>query len=186
MLKSFVATAVLLTSTPVPLLAEDPPQGADQKQDQKKIEPLDFRKLKEFLPAKVGEIARSEAKGQKFSVGEGKISQAEGDYHADGNDATAQVVIFDYGAMPDMVAGMTSWTKMEIDNESDDEYTKTVTYGTYRGLETYNTKEKHGTLQLLVGDRFLVSVTLNGIDPAEFGKTIEAMKLADLVAVAKA
>lgn len=178
------AVACLFASMPIiPFALADEPQ-ADAK-DEKKVEPIDFRKLKEFLPESVAEIPRTEARGSKNSVGEAKISQAEGEYSKDGSESTASVSIMDYGAVPWMVAGMAAWENMEIDNESDDEYQRTVTYGKYRGYETYNTKEKSGQLQLLVAKRFLISIDLNKIEPEYFGKTVESMKLDDLAALAE-
>lgn len=178
LIATLVITAAAFSS---PLLADDAPQDQKQQQEQpKKVEPVDFRKLKEFLPAAVGGVNREDAKGSKNTFGDAKISQAEGTYSAEGNEASAQITIVDYGGIPGMAEGMAIWTKTEIDNESDDEYQKTVTYSNFKGLESYNLKEMHGTLQLIVGNRIIVNIQLKHLDPTEFAKTVEAMKLGEL------
>lgn len=179
-----VAMASLFGSVPsIPLVLADEP-ASDESQE-KKVEPIDFRELKKFLPESVADLPRTEATGSKTSMGEAKISQAEGRYSKDGSESNAGVTIIDYGAMPSLVAGMAIWESMEIDQESDDEYQRTVTYGTYRGLESYNMKEKRGQLQLLVAKRFLITIELDQIEPEYFGKTVETMKLDELAALAK-
>lgn len=181
------AITLAISAVSVPVLAEDVPQQEDAKKEEQKkaVEPIDFRKLKEHLPESVGGIQRTDAKGSKQSFGEAKVSQAEGQYQPEEGESSANITIIDYGGIPGMAEGMAAWTKIDIDNESDDEYSKTVTYGTYKGMETYNTKDKHGSLQLLVADRLIVTITLDHIEPAEFAKTVEAMKLAELESLAK-
>lgn len=187
MYRTIAALVVAVSAVAVPVFAQDAGQGAEQKQEQPKkaVEPIDFRKLKEHLPESVGGIKRSNAEGAKNSFGEAKVSQAEGDYQPEEGEAHARIEIIDYGGIPGMAEGMAYWLKVEIDNESDDEYSKTVKYGNHRGLETYNTKDKHGTLQLVVADRLIITITLDHIEPTEFAKTVEAMKLDALAELAK-
>lgn len=180
------ALAISFAAFSVPLYADDGAQSTDQKQEEtKKVEPVDFRKLKELLPESVGGVKRSEAKGEKAGFGDQKISQANGEYSADNNEASATVSIIDYGGIPGAAAGFAAWTQMDIDNESDDEYTKTVTVAGIKALETYNTKEKHGSIQFLVASRFIVNIELHSIAAEELQKTMNEMKLKDLEALAK-
>lgn len=186
MYKALAAIVFAISAVSVPVFAQDAQQNAEQKQEEpKKVDPVDFRKLKELLPEKIGEIARSNARGEKSGFGEMKISQATGEYSKDDNESSATLVIMDYGAIPAAAAGMASWESLDIDNESDDEYTKTVTVGDYKALETYNNKDKRGTIQLLVAKRFMVNLEIHNMDAALLQKTISEMKLADLAALAK-
>lgn len=186
MYKAVAAIVFAISAVSVPVFAQDAQQGTEQKQEEpKKVEPVDFRKLKALLPEKVGEIQRSNAKGEKSGFGEMKISQATGEYTKDESESSATLTIMDYGAIPGAAAGLAAWEQTDIDNESDDEYTKTVKIGDYKALETYNNKDKRGSIQLLVAKRFMVNLEIHNMDAAELEKTISEMKLADLAALAK-
>lgn len=187
MLKAVAAIVFAVSAVSVPAFAQDAGQGAEQKQEEpKKVEPVDFRKLKELLPQAVGGIALVEGgKGQKSGYGEMKISQATGDYTKDETESSATITIMDYGGIPGAAAGFAAWEQTDIDNESDDEYTKTVKVGDYKALETYNSKEKRGSIQLMVAKRFLINLEIRNMPAAELQKTISEMKLADLAGLAK-
>ncbi|HQY89871.1 MAG TPA: hypothetical protein PK402_14555 [Tepidisphaeraceae bacterium] len=163
--------------------ADEP--AADSKEEKKPVEPVDFRELKKFLPEAVGGVSRSEASGSKTASGGMKITEANGHYSKEGSDSSAEVVIIDYGAMPEMAAAVGSASGMDIDTESDDEYMRTVKYGEHRGIESYNSKEKSGSLQLFVAGRFFVTISIEHLEPTEFANTVAAMKLDDLAALAK-
>lgn len=149
------------------------------------VEPVDYKKLKELLPATLGGLKRADAEGSKQSVGDIKLSQVRGTYNEDGKDGSGSVSIMDYGAMPGMAEGLSPWMNVEVDNESDTEYTKTVKVGDYKGMETYNKESKSGSLTLVVGKRFLLQVEINDLGPEVLQDTVKAMKLAELEALAK-
>ncbi len=144
---------------------------------------IDFRTLKEFLPEKVGDIARKDATGQRTTLGEFKISQATGEYRQDDKDANAEITLIDYGAAPGMAQGMAGWMNMDIDQESDNEYTKTIKIGDFKALETYNKKSKSGSLTLLAGDRVMVTIQINDMPAETLKATAEAMKLKEISAL---
>ena len=144
---------------------------------------VDYHKLKDILPDAVAGLKRKNAEGTKQAMGEVKMSQADGTYSEDGKDGNAKITIMDYGAMPGMAAGMAPWASMDIDNDSDTEYTKSVTISGIKGLETYNKTNKNGSLVLMVGGRFLVSIEVNTLPSETLKAAAEAMKLSDLAAL---
>ena len=146
----------------------------------KPADPVDFRKLKEALPAELLEIKRTEATGEKNAMGEFKISHARGTYvkNADADDSPRiEVTITDYGATKGMADAMAAWTKMEIDRESDTGYERTTKVGGHPAFETYQNEGKSGALQVFVADRFIVQIQTTNVPADELKKIGEEMKL---------
>ena len=178
---------VLSCLTPVTyVLAQEAPttqEGSAEKP--KAAEATDFKKLKELLPETVASLKRSGAEGSKQSVGEMKISQARGTYGEEDKEANASVTIIDYGAMPGMANSVAPWQTLEIDNESDNDYSRTVTINGYKAIENYNKESKSGSLMLMVGSRFMVTIEINSLPADTLKKAGETLKLKELEALAK-
>ena len=152
----------------------------------KPAEPVDFRKLKEAMPAELLTIKRTEVNGEKTAMGAFKISQAHGTFAKDANDGDApriEVTITDYAAAPGMAEAMAAWTKMEIDRESDGGYEKTTKVGEYPAFETYQNEGKAGQLQVFVAGRFVVAVTTQNVPADQLKKIGEELKLEKLAAL---
>ena len=149
----------------------------------KPADPVDFRKLKEALPAELIQVKRTEATGEKNAMGEFKISHVRGTYVKDANaddSPRIEVTITDYGATKGMADALAAWTKMEIDRESDGGYEKTTKVGEHPAFETYQNEGKSGQLQVFVAGRFIVQIQTTNV-PADQLKTIgEEMKLEKL------
>jgi len=149
----------------------------------KPTEPVDFRKLKEALPAELLGIKRTDASGEKNAMGNVKMSHAHGAYVKDADKEGApriEVDITDYAATQGMTEAMAAWSKMEIDRESDTGYEKTTKVGDYPALETYQNDGKSGQLQVFVADRFIVQVTTTNVPADQLKKIGEELKLAKL------
>ena len=155
---------------------------ADQPATQSS-DPVDFRKLKEVLPAELLGIKRTEASGEKNAMGEFKISHAQGSYvkNADKDDAPRiDVNITDYSATKGMADAMASWSKMEVDRESDGGYEKTTKVAGFPAIETYQNDGKSGSLQVFVAGRFIVQVSTTNVPPDQLKKIGEELKLEKL------
>jgi hypothetical protein len=162
---------------PLPLvLAEDAPPATQPA----KVEPVDYKKLKEFLPEKVGTLARTSSEGSTTSMGDMKLSQASGEYHPENSEPTADIEITDYGAMPGMAEVVGAFGKVEINKEGDDGYEKTYKIGNWPAHEEYQKESKDGELTIFVGNRFIVEISTSNMDPAVLKATAESMKLDDL------
>jgi hypothetical protein len=185
-----IAAACLCSAVAVPVLAEDPPaakEGGDAAKP--KLQPVDFRKLKELLPAQLVGLKRTKNDGQKLKLGDVTVSSAEAGYTkprpegqsddnaAEENPPGVDVTILDYANTDAAGSLAAAWANNEIDQESDDGYQKTVKVAGHPGLETYDKQGKSGTLQLYVADRFIVTINTRNL-PAE--KTMEAAKALQL------
>lgn len=144
-------------------------------------EVVDFRKLRDLLPEKVGNYARKKAGGEKTALMGVTLSMAEGQY-ADGN-ALLTIKLTDYGGSG--FAGMmaSAWVMTEIDRESDSGYERTIKIGPHRGIERFDSDARFGELQLLVGSRHMVEITVRDGKPEDLRAAADALALDALSAL---
>ena len=130
----------------------------------KKIETVDFKILKDMLPADIHGMKRTEATGEKTSAMGINVSNAEGRYRNDAG-ASMTVKITDIGSMSGL-AGMATyaWAATDIDRETETGYEKTSMFNGYKSHEKYDKGSKSGELSALVGGRFAVEVSGNNVD----------------------
>ena len=154
-----------------------------------KVNTVEFRKLKDALPATLAGLPKGDASGQRTKAGEMTMATAEAPYGTGEGDApkTGKITLLDYGN-DEFAKGMTASLAMEIDQESDKEYTRTTDVQGRRALITYNSAEKRGSCQTLAGGRVIVTLEMNGVSDDEFKKAIDELPLKAvdaLVAAAK-
>src|SRR5205085_1673362 len=121
---------------------------------------IDFRKIKEIIPTELNGLKRSECNGEKNKIGEISISQVNATFKkGEGeNNPQIQLTVIDY-SNTEMAKGLSAaWTTVEIDKESDDGFEKTIKVKNNPGFLTWQKDGKHGQLQLLVGQRLLVTM----------------------------
>ena len=155
----------------------------DQKDAGQKAEAIDFRKLKEWLPAELNGIKRTDAKGERNKLGDLTVSNAQGTYSkGDGeNVPRIEVEVTDYAGMKEMAQGLAmAWTATEIDKESDDGYEKTIKVKNNPGMETWQKEGKHGEVQLLVGKRYILTLRTDNVPVEQFKKLAESLALEKL------
>lgn len=162
--------------------------SAQEKKDDAaapKTEAVDFRKLKELMPAELNGLKRSDCKGEKNKIGEMSISQVTATFKKDDNDGSprVEVQVMDYSSM-EMAKGLAAaWTAVEIDKESDDGFEKTVKVKDNPGFLTWQKDGKHGQVQLLVGKRYIVTVQTDNVPSEQVIKVAEALPLDKLAAL---
>ncbi|CAN5615918.1 hypothetical protein BH09PLA1_BH09PLA1_31200 [soil metagenome] len=174
-----VALAIVLLAS-VPLIAQQPDAAT------KPTEPVDFRKLKEALPAELLSIKRTEASGEKNSMGGFKISQARGTYTQDADAENApriEVTITDYSGTQGIAGAMAAWAQNEIDRESDSGYERTTKVGDYPAYETYQNESKAGQFQVFVDGRFIIQVDTTNVPAEQLKKLGEELHLEKLAAL---
>lgn len=143
------------------------------------INPVDFRTLRDLLPETAGALKRKSREGQK-QMG---MSEATAEYGDDEGNASISLKITDSGQMRALMAGgMAAALSMDVDKETENGYERTATFQGFRIREqkTGNNVE----LTTLVGDRFLVEMRGDGVQPEQLKallgelplKKLEAMK----------
>ncbi len=135
----------------------------------KASEPVDFRALKDLLPAELPGMRRTSFEGEKAGAMGFIASHGEARYEAeDGSNVTMKIT--DMGAMVGMAAmAAYGWALATVDRETETGYERTTTIKGYKGFEKFDRENKSGELSLLVGGRFIVEI--NG-----YGVPIEGLK----------
>jgi hypothetical protein len=150
-----------------------------------KGESVDFRKLKELMPTELGGLKRTECNGERNKLGEISISQCKARYAKDDKEGSPEidVEVLDYsdGQMAKGLAAV--WTMAEIDKESDDGFEKTVKVKGNPAMQTWNKEGKHGEVQILVAQRYIVTVRTENLPAEQAIKVAEALPLDKLAAL---
>ena len=134
---ALVALVVAVAAGSVSIVrAEDEKPAASQPA---KVPPVDYKKLKEVMPAELAGVKRSNNEGQKTGIGEFVMTQATAEYQkqdAAENDPKITVELIDYVSATGMAEAMTAWSKMEIDKDSDNGFERTTKVKGQPGLKS--------------------------------------------------
>lgn len=145
------------------------------------VEVIDFRKLKEKLPERIGDLKKVSSGGEKTGVMGFNVSKAEANYE-DG-DSKMEVSIVDVGGVSMALVSMAAWSAIEIDRESDEEIERTTTIEGHKAFEKYYFKSRSGETDLIVNKRFVVKITGENVDREDFTRAIKRLDLDDLDAI---
>ena len=155
------------------------------KKEGQKYEVVDFRELKVLLPESIGDLKRTNAKGEKSGAMGFTISKAEADYNNEEHSQSIDIEITDLaGASGFAGVAAWGWAMADIDKETETGYEKTIKYKGHKAYEKYDNEYQNGSIEVLVSGRFMVSVNgnsvpmeiiKNAIDEIDIGK-LEAMK----------
>ena len=135
---------------------------AEESQKNGPVETVDFRQLKELLPATADGLPRKEASGEKTGAMGFKISTANARYANTDNSKTIDLSVVDAGGSGALM-GLAAWSVIDVDKETENGYEKTSSMGDYKTYEQYDNKAKTGEIAVLVGKRFVVTVKGIGI-----------------------
>jgi hypothetical protein len=178
-----MAALVLVVLAGLVRAADKPAAG-----DASKPQAIDYRKLKEILPAELNGLKRTEASGERNAFGGMSVSTAKGEYKKakdqdDDKEPSISVELLDYGGV-EMAKGLAmAWTMTEIDKDSDTGYEKTIKIKGNPGLETWEKEGKHGHVQLLVDSRFILNLDTRNVPSEQVQKVVESMPLDKLAAL---
>jgi hypothetical protein len=142
------------------------------------VEPVDFRELKNLLPADIGAMKRTSAEGEKGGGFGFVVSHAEARYEGGGGHATLKIT--DPGNLSGMAAMAAMWMNLELDKETDTGYEKTGSAGGRRFHEKYDKNSKTGEYTVIVANRFIVEINGSGMDMPAMKKVVESTNLAKL------
>ncbi|MVM34305.1 transposase [Spirosoma sp. HMF4905] len=143
---------------------------------------VDFRSLKELLPADADGLARKEATGEKNGAAGFTVSTATGKYGNDDGSETIELSLIDGGGSA-MMMGLAAWSMIEVDKETENGYEKTTKMGDNKAYEKYDNANKDGEIAVLVNKRFIVSAKGRGVSMDKIKAALEDVdldKLADL------
>lgn len=149
---------------------------AEEAQKNGPIETVDFRSLKELLPADADGLARKEASGEKTGAMGFNISTAKGEYANGDGSERIELAIVDAGGTGALM-GLAAWSMIDVDKETESGYEKTGKMGDHKCYEKYNNTNKDGEVAVLVKNRFVVTAKGNGVSMDKIKSTIEDVDL---------
>ncbi len=147
-----------------------------------KVEPVDFRALKELLPESIAGMRRVSSEGSRTNVMGVASSKAEAVYE-DGKGGRIAYGITDAGTLTGVAAMALAWVNIEIDKDGDAGYERTTTVAGRKSYERYATATRTGELDVIVGGRFIVGVKATGVERKRFREAVEKLDLAKLEAL---
>jgi hypothetical protein len=160
-------------------------------EEEREVEVVDFRLLKDMLPEEVGPLPRTSATGEKNSGMGFTVSETRGKYTAEDSNQRIEIEIKDMGGMKGWAnLAAWGWTIAEVDKETDTGYERTMEYKGHKGFEEYDNESQDGSIEVFVAKRYMLSVKgwnvpmdliKEGLDEVPVG-TLEEMKDAGLVA----
>ena len=149
---------------------------AQEMQKKGPVETVDFRTLKELLPADADGLARKEATGEKNGAAGFTVSTANGKYSNEDGSETIELSIIDGGGSA-MMIGLAAWSMIEVDKETENGYEKTSKMGDNKSYEKYDNSSKDGELSVLVNKRFIISAKGHGVSMDKIKGVVEDINL---------
>jgi len=143
----------------------------------------DFRELKALLPPELPGLKRTSASGEKSGALGMTVSFGEGRYEG-ANNAYITIKITDMGGTGFASMMAAGWMMQEIDRESDTGYERTTTIAGHKAMEKFNTQYNNGSIEVMVGSRFLVEVEGSKVKPQDLQQAVGKLDLNKLAALA--
>jgi hypothetical protein len=147
-----------------------------------KVEPVDFRTLKELLPESIAGLKRTAAEGSRTSVVGIASAKAEATYE-DAKGGRIRLEITDVGTLSGVTAMAFAWVNVEIDKEGTSGYERTTTVAGRKAYERYDTATRTGELDVIVAGRFIVGAKATGVDMKVFKEAVAKLDLEKLDAL---
>lgn len=157
---------------------------AEDMENKEPVDPIDFRVLKDLLPANASGLPLKESSGEKNGTMGFTLSTAEATYQSEDGQSSIDINLIDAGGVSGFaMMGLAAWTLSEVDRETSTGYEKTISIGGYKAFEKYDNTDQSGEISVLVADRFIVKVEGDGVSMEQIKKALNDI---DLNALAKA
>jgi len=165
-------------------MAEDNRKALAEMNQGKDIESVPGATLKALLPTELPGMKRTDATAERTQTMGIDMSSAEGEYSAtDNSGGNVLIKMTDTGNMSgSMRMGMSAWTMGQYSRETDTGYEKTTTINGCKAMEKYDTQNKEGSLEILVGDRFIVVIQGYDVTMETIKQAVDKIDLKKLAA----
>ncbi|MBI1200690.1 MAG: DUF1282 domain-containing protein [Phenylobacterium sp.] len=157
--------------------------ASKQIQSGEGVQPTDPDVLKGYLPASIAGYSRTEVEASTGGVGGIQGSGVKARYER--GDAHMRLEVTDLGAAG-AFAGMASAFDVKSSKETASGYEKVGKVDGRFTEESYDRDSRHGEYKVLVGDRFMIEATGDGVSIDELKAAVGAVGLPRLEALAKA
>lgn len=140
-----------------------------------KVEVVNFRELKKFLPESLAGLNRTSHTGEKAGAMGFTISQAEAKYENADRSKRMDVNIIDGGGVGLAQMGYAAWASVEIDQEDDNGWTRTTTINGHKAYHEHDTRNGDGQISAIISGRGIVSIDYEGLSDSEATKAIKGL-----------
>lgn len=154
-------------------------------------EPVDFRRLRELLPERLGRLEREDVAGETTGTMGFTLSKATATYLGEQAEGARQpslsVSVTDLGAVRGIaMMGIVAWRTTEIDRETSTGYERTTEYRGHTAYERFSSEgTPHAEIQALVADRFLLQAEGQAMDMDELKAALEGLDIGALEGMRK-
>jgi hypothetical protein len=144
----------------------------------RRVDPVAIDQLKVFVPESFAGLPKTASNAEKTGIGGLMVSKAEAKY-GDGAGKSVSLDISDTGGVSGLM-GLASWVGVEGEKEDDSGSEKTEKVG--GRLVHQRTSKTGGTNEfaIVLGDRFVVSATGNGVSVSDLKAALSNLDLAKL------
>ena len=150
-------------------------EGLKKKHNVEGKEPVNFRDLKKALPRSLAGVDFEESEGQTTGILGLKISTIEATYQED--DETFEVTIVDVAGVGKLVKSMAKWSEFEVDKETRNGYERTTEIEGHPALEKYDKRREEGETNILVNDRFIISIKGEGVSERQMRNAVDDINI---------
>ncbi|MDQ6608509.1 MAG: hypothetical protein M3Y85_01660 [Bacteroidota bacterium] len=167
-------TTTTTTTTVDPVKMQDASTDMEKKMEElKKLTPMTVEQLKATLPEEVEGLKRSNFTANS-AMG---FAYAEGEYKKD-DTTNIKIEIYDCaGESGSAMYGLNYWTKMSVQQESSNGYTKTIDFKGGKAVETWENNMNQSTLTYVANDRLLVTLTGHNVKADELKQAADKLNL---------
>jgi len=143
--------------------AEEWERVQKELENMKPAEPVHFSELIKLLPEPPSGWESQPARGSSNKMGEWSFTQVERQYSQ--GEKRMEVQILDWAYHKELYASF--FVAAGFSQETTEGYNKGIKIGDDPGREEYKTAGRDGTLSVLVGKRFFVTIRGNNVEAAE-------------------
>lgn len=148
------------------------------------VKPVDFHRLKDMLPERIGALKRTEASGQSGEAMGIKGSSATARY-SDGANASLDVEISDLGSLSGLAA-LAGKFDPTMEKETDSGYERTTKVNGQLVHERYDRRARSGEVSVILNNRFNVTVNGSGVDAGVLTGALKELDLSKLATMTAA
>lgn len=154
-------------------MSENTDEMARKTEELKKLAPLTLDRLKALLPGTLNGIARTDYNASSTAG----YSIANGEYKKD-DSTDLQLTVYDCAG--EAGAGwyaMTYWGAMNVQQESEKEYTKTIELKGGKAIENFKKEQKESSLTYFANDRLLIVLNGRNMAPPALKEAAQSLDL---------
>jgi hypothetical protein len=138
-------------------------------------------RLKGFIPARFGDLPRTDYRAEKNGAAGMQVSEASG-WYGDGSGRSLTLTITDSGSVKGVMA-FAGWANVESESQHENRFEKTYLVDGRLTHEQWDGASRSGEYSVIVGDRFVVKVKGGGDSIDTLKRALGAVDLRALEAL---